>query len=233
MLEQQCLYHFPIDPFCRKIRFMLALNDVQNCYLRIENFWEKRPTFCKINPTGTVPLLAVQKHTPENKKIFTIWGQNTIMDYLRNKYPVFTLLHGDIDERAKIMKYSEFFDSKFHNDVVKLILEERVYTFYKKKRVSNVDIIKLARLNLEQYLTFIETILKQRDYIATSEFSLADLSLATHISSLDYLGEIDWTAHTVIKEWYAIIKSKPAFREILYDIIADFRPSSWYRELDF
>ena len=61
MQERQCLYHFPICPFCREIRFLLELNDVKNCSLRIENFWEKREKFLNINPTGDVPFLAVQK----------------------------------------------------------------------------------------------------------------------------------------------------------------------------
>ena len=233
MQEQQCLYYFPICPFCRKIRFILALNEVENCYYRIENFWEKREKFCKINPGGDVPVLAIQRDDFDGKKSMVLWGQNTILDYLRNKYPVHTLLSVHPDERAKIMKYNEFFDSKFYNDVTKPILEERVYTFYKKRRMSNIDIIKLARINLDEYLRFVERILQRRDYIAATFFSLADLSLAAQISSLDYLGEIDWAMYPILKDWYIPIKCKPAFRDILYDIIADFRPSPWYRELDF
>ncbi len=233
MQDQQCLYHFPICPFCRKIRFMLALNDVKNCYYRIENFWERREKFCKINPTGEVPVLAIQKGNFDDKKSIVLWGQNTIMDYLRNKYPVHTLISVDINERAKIMKYNEFFDTRFYNDVTKPILEERVYVSYKKKRLPSNETVKLARMNLNEHLHFVEGILRKRDNIATPFFSLADLSLAAQISSLDYLGEVNWTEHPELKEWYILIKSKPAFREILYDIIPDFRPSVWYRELDF
>ena len=175
MQEQQCLYHFPICPFCRKIRFILALNEVNNCYYRIENFWEKREKFCRINPSGEVPVFAIQRDDFDGKKSMVLWGQNTIIDYLRNKYPVNTLLSVKIDERAKIMKYNEFFDTKFYNDVTKPILEERVYTFYKKKRLSNVDVIKLARINLEEHLRFIETVLQKRDHIASTFFFIGRL----------------------------------------------------------
>lgn len=233
MQEQQCLYYFPICPFCRKIRFILSANNVENCYLRIENFWEKREKFISINLTGEVPFLAVQKVEDDEAKNLLIWGQNSIVDYLRKKYPLETFVFGDIDEQANIMKYSEFFDTKFYMEVTKPLLDERVYTFYRKKRLSNIDVIKLARINLEQYLRFIEDLLQKRDYIVGHRFSLADLSLATQISSLDYLGEIDWQQHKILKDWYAPIKSKPAFRDILYDTIPEFRPSNWYRELDF
>ena len=155
------------------------------------------------------------------------------MEYLRQKYPVYTLLFGDFETQINIRKYDEWFDTKFYNEVTKPIIEERVYVYYKRKRMANMDIIKLARINCEQHLKFIERILRKRDYIATNEFSLADLSCAVQISTLDYLGEIDWTQHEVLKNWYIIIKSKPAFRDLLYDIIPDIRPASWYRELDF
>ena len=81
MQEQQCLYHFPICPFCRKIRFILALNEVNNCYYRIENFWEKREKFCRINPSGEVPVFAIQRDDFDGKKSMVLWGQNTIIDY--------------------------------------------------------------------------------------------------------------------------------------------------------
>jgi len=212
---------------------MLAINDVKNCYYRIENFWERREKFCKINPTAEVPVLAIQNTGLDDKKSMVLWGQNTIMDYLRNEYPVHTLVSVDVNERAKIMKYNEFFDTKFYADVTKPILEERVYVSYKKKRLPNHETVRLARMNLEEHLKFIDGILRKREHIATAFFSLADLSLASQISSLDYLGEINWSIHPELKEWYILIKSKPAFRDILYDIIPDFRPSIWYRELDF
>ena len=233
MEEQQCLYHFPICPFCRKIRFILEANSVNNCYYRIENFWEKREKFTNINPTCEVPFLAVQQEDFSGKKNLLLWGVNTIVDYLRKKYPVETFLPHSINEQANVLKYVELFDTKFYNDVVFPIINERVYVFYKKKRDANLDAIKIARINLEEYLRFIEKILQKRDYIAVDFFSLADLTLACHISSLDYLSEIDWQQHNVLKEWYSPIKSKPAFRDLLYDVIADFRPPVWYRELDF
>ena len=234
MQERQCLYHFPICPFCREIRFLLELNDVKTCSLRIENFWARREKFLNLNPTGEVPFLAVQKIDENGDRNSTlIWGRDTIIEYLRMKYPVHTLVNGDIEQRINVLKYSEFFDTKFYEDVVKPILNERVYVFYKKKRVADVNVIKMARINCKEYLNFAENILKKRDYIAGSSFSFADLSLACQLSSLDYLGEIDWQLYPILKEWYMPIKSKPAFRDILYDIIPDFRPSAWYRELDF
>lgn len=235
MLERCCLYHFPICPFCRKIRIILEITGaIKNCSLRIENFWEKREKFININPTGEVPLMVVQKiNEDETKENTIIWGQNTIIEYLRNKYPNDTLLFGNNEEYADITKYGEWFDTKFYNEAVKPLLEERVYTIYKNKRMPNIDIIRVARRNLEQYLNVIEKLLSNRDFIANNNFSFADLTLASHISSLDYLGEINWHMYPAFKEWYLVIKSKPIFRDLLYDILPNVRPAEHYRELDF
>lgn len=235
MQENSCLYHFPICPFCRKIRVMLeATGAIKNCSLRIENFWEKREKFISINPTGNVPLMIVQKiDENENKHNTIIWGQNTIIEYLRNKYPASSLLSGNNEDYANVIKYGEWFDTNFYRDVVGPILEERVYVVYKKKRLPNVDVIKVARRNLEQYIVVFEKLLQGHDFIANNEFSFADVVLSSHISSLDYLGEINWQNYPIFKEWYLIIKSKLIFRDLLYDILPNIRQSENYRELDF
>ena len=233
MIERQCLYHYPICPLCRKIRFLFYENGVKNCAFKIENFWEHREKFCRINPTGKVPFLAIQQEEDGEKKSLLIWGKNSIVNYLRQKYPVETLLYGSIENQANILKYDEWFETQFYDDVSYPIINERVYTFYKKKREINLEVLKMARFNLKQHMNFIEKMLQNRDWIVGDKFSLADLSCACQLSSLDYLGEINWADYPMIKNWYQIIKSKPSFREFLYDTIPDFKPSVWYRELDF
>ena len=235
MQECSCLYHYPICPFCRKIRVMLSITGaIEECTLKIEKFWEKRNKFITINPTGSVPLFIVQKIADESKKDnYIMWGQNTIIQYLRDKYPMDCLLYGNSESRANILKYAEWFDSNFYNDAVYPLINERVYVYYKKQRIPNLDTIKIARSNLISYLSSFEKILTNRDFIIGNEFSFADMTLACHISSLDYLGEIDWNQFGVLKNWYIQIKSKLIFRDILYDIIPDFNPSEHYRDIDF
>ena len=61
----------------------------------------------------------------------------------------------------------------------------------------------------------------------------ADVVAASHISTIDYFGEIKWDNFPLIKQWYAIIKSRPSFRSILQDHIAGFVPYTDYANLDF
>ena len=132
MEEQQCLYHFPICPFCRKIRFILEANSVNNCYYRIENFWEKREKFININPTCEVPFLAVQQEDFSGKKNLLLWGVNTIVDYLRKKYPVETFLPHSINEQANVLKYVELFVVPVEGLSIFLI---RLFSFPGEKKI--------------------------------------------------------------------------------------------------
>ena len=63
--------------------------------------------------------------------------------------------------------------------------------------------------------------------------TLADIAAAAHISCIDYISDFDWNRHASIKDWYAILKSRPAFRSILSDHIPGFPPPPHYTDLDF
>ena len=64
------------------------------------------------------------------------------------------------------------------------------------------------------------------DWLAEQELAcrqgdvLADLSAAAHLSVTDYFGDIDWDRHPEARTWYAKIKSRPAFRDLLEDVVA-------------
>jgi len=44
---------------------------------------------------------------------------------------------------------------------------------------------------------------------------------------------VPWEAHAAAKEWYARIKSRPSFRQILADHVPGAPPPKHYADLDF
>ena len=80
-----------------------------------------------------------------------------------------------------------------------------------------------------------EWILEKKNWLAGEKMSLADFSAVSHISSLDYIGDVDWELKPIIKDWYAKIKSRPAYRTagLLRDMVPGFAPASHYSDLDF
>ncbi|MBO5441660.1 MAG: glutathione S-transferase family protein, partial [Alphaproteobacteria bacterium] len=73
----------------------------------------------------------------------------------------------------------------------------------------------------------------RNNYIAGKELSLADLTVAAHLSIIDYLGDISWNEYKNAKLWYAKIKSRPSFKDILKENIRGILPSKSYADLDF
>ena len=72
-----------------------------------------------------------------------------------------------------------------------------------------------------------------RRWLAGDAMTLADFAAAAHLSALDYISDVDWNRSEVVKDWYAKIKSRPAFRSILADQVPGFPPPRHYNDLDF
>ncbi|NND42119.1 MAG: glutathione S-transferase family protein, partial [Silicimonas sp.] len=45
--------------------------------------------------------------------------------------------------------------------------------------------------------------------------------------------DVDWNRNQTVRDWYAKIKSRPAFRSLLADAVPGFPPPAHYADLDF
>jgi glutathione S-transferase len=222
------LYHYPLCPFSRKIRFLLAYFNVPFCAIE-ERIWERRHTFLKISPAGTVPVLV--------KKNGLIYPHSyLITDYLISTYQTekTVILPNEEVIQLNAKKIAMWFDEKFWKEVSGIFIEEKVINAFKPDEAPNVAALAAARHNFPIHLDFLEYLLSQHTFLAGEIFTLADVTAAAHISSLDYLSEIKWSGISpIIKDWYSIIKSKLAFRELLEDTIPNINPSITYEAVDF
>ena len=82
-------------------------------------------------------------------------------------------------------------------------------------------------------MSYFNWLLNRRSFLSGDNFNVADISLASALSSLDYLNEVDWNNFENVKNWYALIKSRPTFRVILEESIYNILPSNHYKDLDF
>ena len=76
-------------------------------------------------------------------------------------------------------------------------------------------------------------ITERRRWLGGDHYGLADITAAAHLSCLDYLGDVPWAAHPLAKDWYARVKSRPAFRPLLADRLPGMAPAAHYDNLDF
>ena len=124
-------------------------------------------------------------------------------------------------------------DDKFHREVTANLLYERVNKKIMGQGYPDSEKIKLGSARIKYHLDYLGWLLEHRRWIAGNAMTLADFAAAAHLSCLDYVGDVDWTRNAGLHEWYAKIKSRPAFRSILADLVPGFTPPQHYADLDF
>ncbi len=218
------LYHFPLSPFCRKVRLSLAEKKIE-VELVEEKYWEQGSEFLRRNPAGKVPILRIDG--------MILTESAAICEYLEDLYPEVSLMPRDAAARYEVRRLVTWFDDKFHHEVTSKLLYERVHKKISGQGFPDSKNIKAGAKQIKYHLDYMGWLLDHRRWLAGDTMTLADFAAAAHLSSLDYISDVDWNRSAVVKDWYAKIKSRPAFRRILADQVSGFPPPSHYSDLDF
>jgi len=233
MRLMRTLYHFPLHPPSRMARIALAEKKLK-VRETIVNPWQAEPEFKSLTAEATPPVLIdLTQHGT-----LTISGARAITEYANDGSKRNPLLSEDPFERAEARRICAWFDERFAAQVDAYILAEKVERAVLSQSEYDVGpadpkVLREGRAHLAEHLGYLTTLLEKRDWLAGRRYSLGDISAAAHLSCLDFLGEISWRDHPVVKEWYQKIKSRPAFRALLGDRQAGLRPPRHYTDLDF
>ncbi len=218
------LYHFILSPFCRKVRLVLAEKKIETELVQ-ERYWENTVELLKRNPAGKVPILKIDELIlNDSQAICEYLDEVSIDNYLMPEDPL---------ERAEVRRLVFWFDDKFYNEVTRKLLFERVTKKIVGLGQPDGQQIKKGSHNIKFHLDYMDKLLDDRPWLAGKTMSLADFTAASHFSCLDYISDVDWKRSLNVKDWYAKIKSRPAFRTILADQISGFPPPPHYADLDF
>ena len=136
----------------------------------------------------------------------------------------------DTDNGVPIVSW---FDDKFHHEVTSKLVYERVNKKLTRSGYPDGRNVKEGSKAIKFHLDYMGWLLDQRRWLAGSELTMADFAAAAHLSCLDYISDVDWDRNRQVREWYAKIKSRPAFRSILADQVSGFPPPRHYADLDF
>lgn len=218
------LFHVPLSPFCRKVRLVLAEKKVE-LELVEERYWDPSPDFLARNPAAKVPVLKIDG--------LILAESQAICEYLEATRPEPRLIPRDPVAAYEMRRLCFFFDDTFHRDVTRNILYERVNKKITGAGYPDSRNVKAGLKAIRRHLGHVESLLDARRWLAGDTMTLADFACAGHVSSLDYISDVDWDAFPALRAWYARIKSRPAFRGVLADQVPGFRPSPQYADLDF
>jgi glutathione S-transferase len=219
------LYHLPLSPFCRKVRFLLAEKKI-DFELKVEPVWERRPGFLALNPAGEVPVLIEDDGT-------VLADSAAICEFLDETYPDPPLLAGTAGERAEIRRLVAWFDRKFNEEVTDNLVGQKVMNRFLRLGEPDSRAIRAGLANISYHLDYIAFLVDRRNWLAGERMTLADITAAAHLSAVDYLGDVPWNGREDAKTWYARIKSRPSFRPLLSDFVPGLPPARVYANLDF
>jgi len=227
------LLHHPLCPHSRYVRLILGEYGVA-ARLVEEPFWERREAFLLLNPAGQLPVLVVDGQP-------AVPGAGIIAEYVEETQPPSEaqdrLLPPKAADRVEVRRLANWFNDKFHAEASGALVFERVF----KRHMSEAqgggppdsEALRVARHNMRYHMAYIGWLVRTRNWLAGERLSLADLAAAAHLSSADYLGEVPWNEDEAVKHWYARVKSRPAFRPLLADMLAGLPPPQSYADLDF
>ena len=220
------LYHQWLCPFSRKVRVVLAEKKLP-FELVVESVWEKRPDFIAMNPANDVPVLV----EPDG----TVFADSAaIVEYLDERHPDPPLLGVDPYVRAEVRRLAGWFDIKFNAEVtISLVGQKIVRRQMGLGGSPDSNAVRSGFAHLGHHLAYLGKLADERRWLAGDAFSLADITAAAHLSTVDYMGDIAWDEHPAVKDWYARVKSRPSFRPLLADQLPGVRPPPHYADLDF
>jgi glutathione S-transferase len=227
------LFH---HPFCPHSRFVRLVLEELGLTVRLveERVWERRSEFLMLNPAGATPVLVEEGAPP-------VPGAAIVAEYLNEtRAPPgaqFGLLPNEAGQRVEVRRLMSWFHDKFFAEASNPLVTERIYKRFIPAEQGggppDTETMRAARSNIRYHLGYIGWLIRKRDWLAGDNLSYADLSAAAHLSAVDYLGDVPWDEDETAKNWYARIKSRPAFRTLLADTLPGLAPSPTYTNLDF
>jgi glutathione S-transferase len=227
------LHHHPICPHSRFIRLVLGEMGIE-VEIKEERVWERRREFLALNPAGTTPVLV-------EESIAAIPGASVIAEYLDETRGLALgerrLFPEDPAGRVEVRRIMGWFLDKFETEVSSFLVTEKVFKRFMSSAegggAPDMVSIRAARTNLRYHLKYIGWLLAERNWLAGSRMSYADLAAAAQLSSMDFLGDVPWDEDETARTWYSRLKSRPSFRPLLADRIAGIAPPEHYADLDF
>src|SRR3546814_397221 len=99
------LFHYPLCPFSRKVRLILAEKKIE-FVLQHEPIWKRREEFLDLNPFGQVPVYS------DESGIFT--ESQAIVEYLEETVAAPRLMPENPKERFEVRRLCHLIDCSFY-----------------------------------------------------------------------------------------------------------------------
>jgi glutathione S-transferase len=165
---------------------------------------QRKPDFLALNPNGKVPTLVVDG-TP-------IFEACAIMQWLGDKYGVQKKQWPAFNDPARLqaVAWSTWSYVTFGGMVGKLFMAT---TEQLGKELQNAAQAEYCRKEIDGLLEILDTRLKSKPYLLSSEFSIADLIVASTVGWAA-MNKVSLERHANLRAWLERCQSRPSFKAI-------------------
>ncbi|XP_060655653.1 glutathione S-transferase 1-like [Drosophila nasuta] len=193
------LYGIDPSPPFRAVKLTLAALELPYEFVPVNVLAKEQlsEAFVKKNPQHTVPMLEDDDAV--------IWDSHAIITYLVSKYGKDDSLYPkDLLKRAVVDQRLHFESGVVFANALRAITKS---VFFLGQKVIPKDKIQTV---VEVY-DFVESFLKDHDYIAGDKLTVADFSLISSVSSLTAYLEIDATKYPNTTAWIKRLEQLPYY----------------------
>jgi len=154
----------------------------------------RQPEYLRINPTGTVPAIALEDGR-------TLAESNAILAYLAEGTPY---LPGDAYGRAKVLQWLNFEQERVESVIGSL----RYWTLTGQLAKRGPALVELKREAGLRALSMLDAELGTRPFVAGESYGIADIALFAYASRADEAG-FDLAPYSRFQAWIERVRAQP------------------------
>ena len=201
------------SPFVRKVRIALAEKGID--YELIPQMpMGQTPEYFEISPLGKIPCYV--------EGDFSLPDSSAIIAYLERTSADPALYPSDPKEFARALWYEEYADTKLSENVGKIFFN-RVVKRKMMKQEPDEAAVASGLAELPKIFDYLEKQLVDREVLAGSHFSIADLAVSSFFVNLAHAGEtVDASRWPKLAAYVARNHGRPSFKAVIEEEQAAF-----------
>ncbi len=200
------LYHHPLSSNARRavVTAKELGTNVELVLVDLAKGEQKKPDYLKLNPNGRVPTL--------DDDGFVLWESNAIMLYLADRTPKQTILPSEPRARADVTRWM-FWTAHHWAPAVGVVNFERLIKKFRGLEQDPKEIERGEAL-VKDFARVLDTSLEGKKWLAQDRLTLADISAATPLLSLESaaLPIMRGSDHPNLRAWFSRVSDLPSWR---------------------
>ena len=199
------LYDLKASPNARRVRIFIAEKGVEipSEDIDLSTGYNKSPEYLGKNILGRMPLLELDDGT-------CISESHAICRYLEEEYPTPPLMGSTPVERAIVEMWNRRMELELLNPLISIFTH--THPMWKDLRTQVPDWATVCSSHATETLNWMETELEGREFLATNDYTIADITAQCAILMGKAVGVRVPETHTNLTAWWGRVTSRPTAR---------------------